>query len=56
MNIYAWHHSDTQKKTNTCLRVCKKAKGNEEVTGAWKMIECCSGKEVGGEEEKKEFV
>lgn len=45
VNIYAWHYSDTQKKTNACLRVCKKAVGNEEVNDAWKMMECCSGKE-----------
>lgn len=44
VNIYAWHHSDTQKKANACLRVCIKAVGNEEVNGAWKMIECYSGK------------
>jgi len=45
VNSYSWHRSDTQKKANACLEVCRKAVGNEEVSGAWKMIEWCSGKE-----------
>lgn len=51
MSIYACHHFDAQKKINACLRVCRKAVGNEEVSGAQEMIECCSGKQL--KKEKK---